>query len=315
MKLSQLFSLTFLFASQTGVSSMLRSSKEASMKPPLDIDLVVKSVASYLWEDLEDGLPKKNFVIKGSYPAAVKAYEEQGLLLPYNDIDVFFASDDCSRDMTISYVKDIIPGSDIEVNTVGVCDFDENLGAQMDVDINAVAVGLKVVPNATMSDEVVPIIDSWVASPHFEEFLESKTLSITPTGFAHTPGSALIRLISKAQQLNVPFVLPSNHTQIEQSFHGAPIPTIYKKRLEALDRDHKAQFDKSFEVHETDSPYWYRVGLKGKPLPETMRNLQTSGYDDPKPAPDTAATPAPVPSPSQVSSVRQHTAATTQSLH
>ena len=299
MKLVQplLLAPLLILASHAADPSKLRDAKKAQRKP-LDIDLVVKSVANYLWTDSKNA-PKQNFVIMGSYPAAVKAYEEKGLVLPFNDIDVFYSSNDCARDWKISYESGVVPGSDIEVNLVEMCRFDEDLEAHIGVDINAVGVAVKVIPSTSIAGEVTPVIDAWAVSPHFEDFLTSEVLAITPSGLSKTPGTALVRLMAKAQQLRMPYVLPANQTLLEESFHGAPISDHYKTRLDALDNKHQSQFYEAFEIRDTNKPGWYRLALKDRVFPKQMRELQSSPYSDsPSSAPSAAPVPSPRPPPS-----------------
>lgn len=202
------------------------------------MDVVIKDVAKHLWHDSRP----RPFFIKGSYPAAVWAYEHSDLDLPYNDIDVIVdaptPTDECQTDhynnksqfgptgvVDNYFVDGLIHGSDMSVQVVSLCDIDnpEDLITKYS-DINSVSIGFIVTPN----EHGDPVLQKWAISPKFKEFLQTKILEEVEENVVRssTPEKSIIRLLHKGQQMNMEYNLPQD---MEETFHGNAITSYYKE--------------------------------------------------------------------------------------
>lgn len=274
----------FVAASSCSLTpSLLFLIKKNQNDTPLDVDLVIESIADFLWnKSPELGGVARPFVIKGSYAAAVWAQEhDYELTLPYNDIDVFIeapaGSDKCpskSGMVKSSYEKGVIPDSDTSVQVTVLCKLDADDLIKRS-DINAVNVGFKVVPKKESGKETAEI-DSWSWTPHFETFLKTKTLEIVYSNGQIQ--SSFIRLLYKSQCMNnMKYKLPEDH---DDELHGAVVPPNWMKSFFKLDEEHKEAITNRFSLvpvpqHEN----WFMYVLKGKETPDFPRKLQNQYYN------------------------------------
>ena len=93
------------------------------------------------------------------------------------------------------------------------------------------SVGILVSPN----EEGEPVLDSWKMSTKFEEFMHTKgTLEIMEDNVeaSATPERSIIRLLKKAQELNMDYTLPNSEWM--ESLHGDVILPYYKNDLDSL---------------------------------------------------------------------------------
>lgn len=266
----------------------------ATPAPPLDVDLVVQSVSDYIWNNPASPFSQYEpsaFVVKGSYPAALKAMEvNSSWILPYNDIDVFLPAvtqgDGPCNDLlySVTYTNDVIPDHDVEVNFVEKCFFNETLAEHAeDADINAVSVAFEVLPQAGNGSVVLPKMGEWYLREEFQRFLQTRTLEITPYGYRYRPAHAFIRLLAKADQLNLPYKVPTHSVeQMKNKFHGKRIYRHYKKKLDALGEASQQRFYELFGVHPNKKQSVWTIALKGEPLSRSGKNrrLEEGVYDD-----------------------------------
>ena len=237
---------------------------------------VVKRIAKHVWSD---GYPRR-FIIKGSYPASMYAYEHSNLELPFNDIDVLIdipeSSDKCkdetyskyesqfgfSRFIDSTFVDDLLPGSNKQVQVVRLCDIEhpEDLITKYS-DINAISAGFIVTPDDDSSGE--PMIEKWVTSPRYEDFLQTKTLEVM-TRHKPTHESTIVRLLDKAQRLNMEYVVP----EWLDSLHGDVMLPMYKRLLDTLDDQYKDVVYSRFDLMPIHDNKLYMFVGKGKDDPE-----------------------------------------------
>lgn len=273
-------------------TSPLRSNWRNRDDHPLSLDVVIKNVARHLW----NGNHPRPFVIKGSYPASVWAYEHAGLNLPYNDIDVVVQTpvptEKCQNDggtfrgpslfgssnlVSSSYVQGLIPGSDKIVQVVSLCDIDnpEELITKFS-DINSVNIGFTVVPNG-FGD---PVIKKWDMSTKFEEFLQTKTLKLVDENVAITDclERSIIRLLRKGQQLKMKYSLPEE--DVLDTLHGSVILPSYKSILDHLEVKHKDVIYDRFDlvpIHHGKMYMYIQKGLE-HPTPPSVNLLKKLKY-------------------------------------
>jgi hypothetical protein len=262
--------------------SHLRSDRQKNDTSAPSLDNVIESLAKYLWSDRAP----TPFLVKGSFPASVWIKEHSQLDLPYNDIDVVIDTptpeDDCQHDASSKvksqfgpsqfvdsvYVDGVIPGSDKTVQVVTLCDihnhYDELITKYSD--INAVAAGFIVVPN----EHGEPIFEKWEMSEDFKEFMHTKTLEIVDDNVqvSGTHGNSIIRLLKKAQQLNMDYILP----EWIDSLHGDVILPYYKQKLDNLEPAYKDVIYSRFDFEELyDGNLFMYVG-KGLDTPAPLLN-------------------------------------------
>lgn len=253
----------------------------ASQQHQIALDRDIQLIADYLWrKELKSPSP---FVIKGSYAAAVWAQEHRpDLDLPYNDIDVFVEALDKSkcvnnkRDfLSSTYVDGVVPGTQIQITLLCKLDAKDLIRRS---DINAVNVGFKVVPNADpTSGMVLPIIESWSWTPHFESFLDTKTLEVVYS-YPHAFVSSSIRLLHKAQCMKMKYKFPNDHIE---EMHGGIVNPHHMKKYNQLDSVHN-DISSKFDLHSIpERKNWYFLALKGRedvPYPShRLLNATTRG--------------------------------------
>ena len=124
-------------------------------------------------------------------------------------------------------------------------------------DMNNVQVGYKVVPRFK-DGKVLPEVDERYVSPAFEDFLLTWTIEIVD----HTRKRAatLIRLLYKAQQLGLPYVLPPEKDLL-QTFHARAFADCNYQKLQKLTGDFREEIFERFVIKEEvwhnlpDCPY------------------------------------------------------------
>ena len=253
--------------------------------PPLDVNLVVRCVGPVI----EAKFGQLPFVIAGSYPSAVKAYEyDHNWTIAYNDIDVYvwtrpdanrteiedgFNIDHEYRDVeTQSQTNTRSPSDIVDVSystidvggTSVVFNFIEkigtfSLGGLVDTfDINAIKVGFSVHWSSDedcVNDEpTIPRIMHWDdARPEFRQFRRSKVLGIPDIEALARPLSSFIRLLYKAQQLRLDYTLPLDNILIP-TLDGRCIGKPTYLKLQRLEPSYMAEVTSRFCF---GSPFWW----------------------------------------------------------
>lgn len=245
------------------------------------MDVVIQHVAKHLWSN-QDARP---FLIKGSYAAFAWANEhEMDIDLLYNDIDVFVETNDSSKCpnkrsfVSSRYVQGVVPDTAVQITTL--CNLDANALIKQS-DINAVNVGFLVVPKKETNllsqvVRVIPEIESWIWTEHFEKFIESKTLEVVyPDNGLQT---IMIRLMYKAQQLELKYkFLPDD---LLEQIHGAAVAPNQMAKYNALNEAHKTEITSRFDlVPIPEHNDWYTFVLKERDTPRFPRILARSTYD------------------------------------
>ena len=152
---------------------------------------------------------KGDFIVAGSYPAAVIAamvtpyvQDLPTLDLPFNDIDCYHGDmvgdgEGSFRLGPPPFPKKIVQGIEKEVNYMKGC-VDLNLKSLISgSDINAVRIGVKV--SALSTGEISST--AWEVSRHFWQFIfYDRILRVVRTD---TPAQSLVRLVYKHWQLGV----------------------------------------------------------------------------------------------------------------
>ena len=167
------------------------------------------------------------FIVGGSYGAAVEAFRRTNgaKCLAYNDIDVWYKSLDDEDDgkdeiLQVHYERDVFPDHpDMEVNVIRLGKLQLRALIE-DFDTNNVQVGYKVVPRIEDGRLVAEVADTYVSAA-FEDFLQTWTIRIVNPMSGKTRATTLIRLLYKAQQLDLPYDLPPE----KEGNHICLIPT------------------------------------------------------------------------------------------
>ena len=216
------------------------------------------------------------FAIAGSYASAVVAVERDPFMLDFswltfNDIDVYIKHQGPAPDKSqwsrvdrnyedgaipnvveITYEKNVIPRSNIEVNLISLeasCFDGEDEHVSLEglvegFDINAVMVGFVVA--WSMVEEKYRIVE-WYTSNHFDRFLVSRKLKIPELGGLARPASAFVRLLRKAQQLNLDYKLPEESLLLD-TLDGRYMGEPTVEKLETLGRKYKREFTNRFLI-------------------------------------------------------------------
>ncbi|CAD7924009.1 unnamed protein product [Amoebophrya sp. A120] len=203
-------------------------------KRPLPLSKVVARADELLRSYL--GHPT-DFIIAGSYPAAVEIDRETRTekQTPYNDIDVYYAGsffEDWQKgDPLKPRVLDCashavtIDGEEVELSLIRYahCDLEQLVEA---FDINCIRVGYKIQQDYQHIDATVykirPVVRETYRAADFESWLKAMRCAVTDPNAAGTelrmvpledmlytnPCASFIRVIKKAGQLCLPYVLP-----------------------------------------------------------------------------------------------------------
>jgi len=213
---------------------------------PLPVNSVIQKVDSVL---SIRGLGNISFIIAGSYPAAIKAFVA-GLLLPYNDIDVYVLSG-TKPDETETFIESIdnqqvtIQGRRIEINIMTLGWRLLDLGRLINgFDINAIKVGFIV-----QAGSGVPV---WDVRDSFRLFLLTRQLEIDDIANLEHPASAVVRLLRKAEQLEndgINYSLPEEEL-LRSTLHNRCIRLVNFIKYENLGAKYKAEIDRRFFFEE-----------------------------------------------------------------
>lgn len=279
MKLSFVATVFFSIPSALAQGNFLRGGSDNS-EAPLDLNAVVESVANHIWND--EANDKTNapafFVIKGSYPAAIKALEHNpALLLPYNDIDILLPWTDpaCKPgSFRRTHTTTLIPNQ--HVHLIEECGLSQNdikpNNIRVAGDINAVGVAITVDASRKML---------WEMSEEFQEFLLTRILTMNyhdESAWAKNTGPAhsVVRLFKKAEQSRLDYkVDPATREML----HGAVFSKQYKNSIDSLSGAYQDAFYSIFDVLPTSNGY--ALALKGLQLPSgTMERRLECEYDD-----------------------------------
>lgn len=125
------------------------------------------------------------------------------------------------------------------------------------------SVGILVSPN----EEGEPVLDSWKMSTKFEEFMHTKgTLEIMEDNVeaSATPERSIIRLLKKAQELNMDYTLPNSEWM--ESLHGDVILPYYKNDLDSLEAIYKDVIYSRFDLVPIDDGKLFMYALKGREI-------------------------------------------------
>ena len=285
---------------------------EEEQRRPLDPKVVAKLIAKRLWER---GSPKTSFFIAGSYPASVKMYEHDGTFLPYNDIDVFVGLSDpeeaagCpehfSDDEHYSIVEttaEYLDGStgDTPINIITLCHLTDPVRWG---DINGISAGFEV--SASALPFLSPNI-SWTVDESFTKFLRTKVLhirdsSVEPKHANHIKfvgrksvenqdywPQHVVRLLDKAQSLNVEHVLPSED-KLKEIMTGKPLSPAYMFKFQSLPDFMKTDVEALFDFYEVKTRFslWYLITDKGVsprdvPPNTTVKRVVTAADTSPR---------------------------------
>lgn len=190
---------------------------------PAHIDYVVPSpehvaeeIANHLsksW-DTDGSVDTITVTVAGSFPAAVLAFRRTNgeFILPFNDVDVFLSEGSPVRltDEARTFRSPTLPNEPINFSFHDVVDLTNIL---LHFDINAVTVGYEIAirfASRSPSGFAECRITQWAYHREwFESFLLSRTLQIHALGACFSKADSLVRLLYKAQQLQLPFHFPS----------------------------------------------------------------------------------------------------------
>mmetsp|Transcript_17811 Transcript_17811/g.42064 ORF Transcript_17811/g.42064 Transcript_17811/m.42064 type:complete len:357 (-) Transcript_17811:294-1364(-) len=284
---------------------------EDEQRRPLDPKAVAKAIAKRLWER---GVPKTSFFIAGSYPASVKMYEHDGTFLPYNDIDVFVGLSDpeedagCpehySDDATYSIAETTAeyldgPTGDTPINIITLCHLTDPVRWG---DINGISAGFEVSASALPFHS--PKI-SWTVDESFSKFLRTKVLHIRDSALDSKHADHLkfvgggnlvetqdfypqyvIRLLHKAQTLNVEHVLPSED-KLKEIMTGKSLSPEFMFKFQSLPDFMKADVEALFDFYEVKTRFslWYLITDKGvSPRDDvaTVKRADTAAVTSPR---------------------------------
>lgn len=247
-------------------------------RPPLDVNRAVKHIGRRIRSKF-GCIP---FAVAGSYPAAIKAYEhDPSFLLKYNDIDVFIRHQGSTTNkqmwtspdymyedavipniVTITNEEGVIPRSKIKMNLISL-KADDNQSASSDClsleglikgfDTNAVMVGFiatwngQKVRKCTNNDWKESCSFSWKTSFSFRQFLETKILKIDDVTTLERPASALVRLLYKAQQLELRYELPPEDTLLK-TLHERCMGEPTMKKFRKLRHPYQSELTDRFRI-------------------------------------------------------------------
>ena len=105
-------------------------------------------------------------------------------------------------------------------------------------------------------------------STKFEEFMHTKgTLEIMEDNVeaSNTPERSIIRLLKKAQELNMDYTLPNSEWM--ESLHGKVILPYYKNDLDSLEATYKDVIYSRFDLVPIYDGHLFMYALKGREAP------------------------------------------------
>lgn len=284
----------------------------------IDVDVVIEATSKYIWNDKYRNYAPTEFLIKGSYPAAIKAYEESlgELVLPYNDIDVFVKVPDPEKDsrcdknakkasfIESKYVKGLIPHhKNLSVQVSVICDWDPDFLVLQWSDVNAVTVGFTVTPPPPYEEEeaspATASFGRWIWNPSkFGHFLHTKTLELETDIVLkrqnYDSAKSVVRLLRKAKQCHMDYKLPPSD-ELHTLLHGKVLPPSYKRMYDRLNKADKNMIEKDYDFIDVpveeeeevegsdtgdDESSWTMFARKGEEVPTPPRILTTCGYNN-----------------------------------
>ena len=224
--------------------------------PIIPPELVAKYVATRIWKKISGGKPF-SFVIAGSYAAswASHAHDPAHPRMAYNDVDVFIQCRDVPENhdghiVSASDEKHVFPEpwKDIKANVVEMKRLTfENMIDHFD--INNVGAGFLVEPEfeEIYGQKVgIPEIKDWYLSPCFQEFLVHRTLKMSRCWYRN-PAAAVVRLLKKASQLNLPYELPSEES-LRRHVHNRNFGVKNYNKMLSLQSSHRMEIDSRFDI-------------------------------------------------------------------
>ena len=189
----------------------------------------------------------------GSYPAAVECRRRlRDFGMRYNDIDVYLqASHPLSNRPARYTIKNweeyhVLPQVDlpINVNLLNHLDMTTYLNGG---DINATQVGFTV--NVNEIKRTSRILRWENKRPEFLNFLSTKVLEIPRFHQLQLPASAFIRLLYKAQQLGLPYKLPSEK-DLRTTLHMRAFAAENIRKFRQLRPEYASQVTQRFDCLE-----------------------------------------------------------------
>lgn len=249
------------------------------MEAPQALEEVIERISERIWSQVGKNQPIP-FIVGGSYGAAVEAFRRTNgaKCLAYNDIDVWYKSLDDEDDgkdeiLQVHYERDVFPDHpDMEVNVIRLGKLQLRALIE-DFDTNNVQVGYKVVPRIEDGRLVAEVADTYVSAA-FEDFLQTWTIRIVNPMSGKTRATTLIRLLYKAQQLDLPYDLPPEKDLLH-IFHGRWFAPKNHDKLQRLQGPYRNEIFSRFEVVKGA---WHRRNKDHCPYEGTIEKTRKTMY-------------------------------------
>lgn len=213
----------------------------------------LKKVTSIVSRCLADNNAHGDYMIAGSYAAAVKAHMLGiDLNLPYNDIDVFIQRPrppKYENTYILSAEKLTLPNLPTELNIIEVVK-DCTLSTLIleHFDINAIRVGVQI-RHKNLKQPIEPKESDWEVCPSYHTFLQGQRLKIHDLSKMTSPAACVIRLLTKASQMNFGYDLPCEEDLLKY-VHEKCIGEQNRRKVRKLPSVWQEKFYRVFKLME-----------------------------------------------------------------